>query len=29
MNTGDIVASGTYGSYISGEGFALRTMSDE
>jgi UDP-2,3-diacylglucosamine hydrolase len=29
MNTGDIVASGTYGSYISGGGFALRTMSDE
>jgi UDP-2,3-diacylglucosamine hydrolase len=29
MNTGDIVASGTYGSYVSGEGFVLRTMSDE
>ena len=29
MNTGDIVASGTYGRYISGEGFMLRTMNDE
>jgi UDP-2,3-diacylglucosamine hydrolase len=29
MNTGDIVESGTYGSYISGEGFMLRTMTDD
>jgi UDP-2,3-diacylglucosamine hydrolase len=29
MNTGDIVASGTYGRYISGEGFMLCTTSDE